>query len=61
LQSILERAYAKAYTHGVRYLKKLDSLSTTVVDWDRFDNHQIFKEQLVLTHGRKRSFWSKYV
>jgi len=60
LLSILERAYAKAYSHGVRYLKKLDSLSTEVEEWDRFDNHQAFKEQLVKTHGRKRSFWSKY-
>ena len=60
LLSILERAYAKAYSHGVRYLKKLDSLSTEVEAWDRFENHQAFKELLVQAHGRKRSFWSKY-
>jgi len=60
LLSILDRAYAKAYPHGVRYLKKLDSLATEIEEWDRFDNHQTFKEQLVKTHGRKRSFWAKY-
>jgi hypothetical protein len=60
LQSILERAYSKAYSHGVRYLKKLDALSIMVKDWDRFDEHPVYKEQLMQTHGRKRSFWSKY-
>ncbi len=60
LQSILERAYSKAYSHGARYLKKLDVLSDMVEDWGRFNDHHAYKEQLVQTHGRKRSFWSKY-
>ncbi len=60
LVSILERGYSKAYSHGVRYLKKLDKLAVSIADWLHFDNHQVFKEQLYQTHGRKRSFWSKY-
>lgn len=60
LISILKRGYTKAYPYGVRYLKKLDTLAISVTDWLRFDTHEIFKEQIVQDHGRKRSFWSKY-
>lgn len=60
LISILERGYTKAYPHGVRYLKKLDKLATSVADWKEFNNHEAFKKQIIEAHGRKRSFWSKY-
>ncbi|MEE9338633.1 MAG: hypothetical protein V3U87_11165 [Methylococcaceae bacterium] len=60
LNSILASARSTAYSHGVRYLKKLDKLAVSIADWLHFDNHQVFKEQLYQTHGRKRSFWSKY-
>lgn len=60
LISILERGYTKAYNHGIRYLKKLDKLSEAVTDWTEFNPHEVFKEQLIEAHGRKRSFWSKY-
>ena len=57
---ILERGYTKAYPHGVRYLKKLDNLATSITQWMKFDNHEMFKDQIYLSHGRKYSFWSKY-
>ena len=60
LVSILERGYTKAYPHGIRYLKKLDSLAESVADWKEFHNHDAFKVQITQAHGRKRSFWSKY-
>jgi hypothetical protein len=60
LISILERCYTKAYPHGIRYLKKLDKLATSVADWKDFNHHETFKEQIIEAHGRKRSFWSKY-
>ncbi|MFQ5356506.1 MAG: tetratricopeptide repeat protein, partial [Mariprofundaceae bacterium] len=60
LISILERGYTKAYPHGIRYLKKLDKLATSVSDWKEFNHHEAFKEQVIEAHGRKRSFWSKY-
>jgi hypothetical protein len=60
LISILERGYTKAYPHGIRYLKKLDKLATSVADWKEFNHHEAFKEQIIEAHGRKRSFWSKY-
>ncbi|HOP40904.1 MAG TPA: hypothetical protein PLI53_07665 [Geobacteraceae bacterium] len=60
LVSILERGYTKAYLHGIRYLKKLDKLSVSVSDWKEFNHHEAFKDRMYQTHGRKRSFWSKY-
>ena len=60
LQSILDRGYARAYPHGVDYLKKLDTLAPTISDWGHNPEHQTFKEQIRQAHGRKRSFWSQY-
>jgi len=60
LISILERGYTKAYPHGVRYLKKLDKLAASIMQWMKFDNHESFKDQIHRSHGRKYSFWSKY-
>jgi hypothetical protein len=60
LNSILDRAYIKSYPHGVRYLKQLDKLALSINDWQGFDTHQAFKEQIIAAHGRKQSFWSKY-
>jgi hypothetical protein len=60
LVSILERSYTKAYSHGVRYLKKLDSLAAKTTDWKNFEDHEAFKNSILQTHGRKKSFWSKY-
>ena len=60
LFSILERAYYKAYYHGVQYLRNLDSLAAGITDWKEFTPHKAFKEQLIKAHSRKRSFWSKY-
>lgn len=60
LVSILERGYTKAYPHGIRYLKKLDKLAGSVFAWKEFSPHEAFKEQIIQTHGRKRSFWAKY-
>ena len=60
LISILERGYTKAYPHGIRYLKKLDTLSASINNWKNFNNHEAFKAQIIQAHGRKRSFWSNY-
>jgi hypothetical protein len=29
-------------------------------DWKNFNHHEVFKDQIIQAHGRKRSFWSKY-
>ena len=60
LTSILQRGSSKAYSHAVRYLKKLDKIAPEVDDWKTFADHEAFKQQLHKAHGRKRSFWSRY-
>ena len=60
LDSILRRALAKYYHHGVRYLKKLDALAPEVEDWRNLLPHEAYKNGLFEAHGRKKSFWSKY-
>lgn len=60
LVSILKRGYTKAYPHGIRYLKKLDKLASTVSAWKEFNHHEAFKDQIYQNHGRKHSFWSRY-
>ncbi len=60
LDSILKRAYTKAYSYGVRYLRKLDNLSKSITDWRNIDDHSAYMEHLLEKHGRKKSFWSRY-
>lgn len=60
LDSILRRAQTKTYPHGVRYLKKLDRLAQSIVDWHNFEDHDNYSEHLKEKHGRKTSFWSRY-
>ncbi len=60
LTSILTRGYIKAYSYGIRYLMKLDRLSTKISDWKGFDDHEAFVVQIKQEHGRKRRFWESY-
>lgn len=60
LNSILERAYSKAYPHAVRYLKQLDWLAEQTDDWKEKSAHSEFTAELKKRHGRKHSFWSQY-
>lgn len=61
LESILRRAISKYYHHGVRYLKKLDTLSPNVTNWREIPLHDIYKQELTKIHFRKKAFWTKYV
>ncbi len=60
LESILARAISKYYTHGVRYLRRLDQLAVKVDEWDDYLDHAAYMAQLKEDHGRKRSFWKRY-
>ena len=60
IDSILQRAQSKAYPHGVRYLEEIDSLAASISDWQSFDSHADYIEQLRQKHGRKYSFWRRY-
>lgn len=60
LDSILSRAVSRYYNHGIRYLEKLDLLEGRIEDWKGLRPHEDYKAGIRATHGRKRSFWSKY-
>ena len=60
LDSILRRAFSKAYDHGVSYLKKLDMLAPAVLDWRGFGKYDVYVKYLRDQHSRKRSFWPRY-
>lgn len=60
LDSILRRGQTNTYSHGVRYLKKLDKLAKAVSEWRGLDDHDTYLQQLRQAHGRKYSFWSRY-
>ncbi|NLN77132.1 MAG: hypothetical protein GX139_12610 [Armatimonadetes bacterium] len=60
LDSILARAVSKYYHHGIRYLKKLDSLAAGIQDWRNLQDHECYRAGLLQTHGRKTSFWAGY-
>jgi len=60
LDSILRRAQSKYYSHGVRYLKKLDRLAKSVSDWRDVITHEAYLGMLRQNHGRKSAFWSRY-
>lgn len=60
LDSILRRAQPRTYSHGARYLRKLDLLAKCVDDWRSVEPHSIYLEHLRQKHGRKTSFWDRY-
>jgi hypothetical protein len=60
IESILKKARSKIYHYAVRYLKKLDLLSTQISDWKSVPDHGTYFESLRAKHGRKTSFWSRY-
>ena len=60
LDSILQRGISKYYHHGVRYLRKLDDLAPSILDWQDVPAHTTYADGLRQTHGRKSSFWSRY-
>ncbi|HQB12371.1 MAG TPA: hypothetical protein PLX96_05280, partial [Candidatus Omnitrophota bacterium] len=60
LEANLARALSKYYSHGVRYLRKLDALSGQVSDWKGIEPHAGYVRQIKHQHGRKPSFWGKY-
>jgi len=59
LLDILIQARSKAYTHAVRYYKKLILIAEKLEDYEILENHIDFMQQLKAGHGRKTSFWSR--
>jgi len=60
LDSLLVRAKAANYNHGVRYLRKLDKLSVAVSDWKGAPSHAEYFAALKRKHKLKSKFWTLY-
>jgi len=60
LDSILKSANTRAYGHGVRYLKKLESMANKIIEWKEISNHEKYLGMLKEAHSKKHSFWEKY-
>lgn len=61
LQDILQKERSKAYSHGARYLAKLD-LFADAADPDlpaHMPSHATFRGSLYRDHARKRGFWGR--
>lgn len=61
LNSMMERAYAKSYHHGVDYLHAMDKVSPLIKDWKTYPTHNAFKVRLLQANRRKTSFWNQYL
>jgi hypothetical protein len=60
LEANLAKALSKYYSHGVRYLRKIDALAGRVSDWHMIESHDIYIQRIKQQHGRKPAFWAKY-
>jgi len=57
----LDRALAKYYSHGVRYLVLAGRIATAVDDWGDQPDHGRYFAELQEQHKRKVSFWKKFM
>lgn len=60
LEANLARALSKYYSHGVRYLRRLDALANQVSDWRGIEPHADYAQKIKQQHGLKPAFWTKY-
>jgi hypothetical protein len=60
LEANLAKSLSKYYSHGVRYLRRLDALAGSVGDWRGIEPHAEYAQKIRQQHGRKPSFWAKY-
>ena len=58
LMAILERGYAKAYSHAARYWLRLCKIAESGYDLSPLPSHETFDAQIRLAHKRKSSFWA---
>ncbi len=60
LEGNLAKAVSKYYSHGIRYLRRLDALANQIRDWRGIKIHGDYVQQIKQQHGRKSAFWVKY-
>jgi hypothetical protein len=60
LEANLAKALSKYYSHGARYLRRLDALANQVSEWRGIEPHAQYAKKIKQQHGRKPAFWAKY-
>lgn len=60
LEANFAKALSKYYSHGVRYLLRLDVLADHIADWRGIEPHAEYAQEIRQQHGRKPAFWAKY-
>lgn len=60
LEANLAKALSKYYSHGVRYLLRLDAIADHIADWRGIEPHAGYVQKIRQQHGRKPAFWAKY-
>ena len=60
LEGNLAKALSKYYSHGVRYLRRLDALANQVNDWGGIEPHADYARKIKQQHSHKPAFWAKY-
>lgn len=58
LLDVLNRAYARAYRHGARYLARLREIAASGVGLMPLPSHEEFEAEIRRRHGRKPAFWA---
>ncbi|MBI2447224.1 MAG: hypothetical protein HYV48_01650 [Candidatus Omnitrophica bacterium] len=59
LEGNLAKALSKYYSHGVRYLRRLDALAKQVSEWGEVEPHVEYVQKIKQQHNRKLAFWTK--
>ena len=58
LDAILNRAYARAYGHALRYWESLAAIAERGADLSRLGMHEAYVAEIRRKHARKVSFWA---
>ena len=53
----LINARSKRYPHAARHLVECARLAARINDYGSYSNHEVYRQQLLSTHGRKTAFW----
>jgi len=60
LQAVVDGAKSKYYNYAAKDLVACGNLSTQITNWEIYDDHNKYLQELEIKHKRKVSFWQKY-
>ncbi|WP_341763547.1 DUF6880 family protein [Candidatus Tisiphia endosymbiont of Beris chalybata] len=60
IEPVLVGAKSKYYNYAAKDLATCHNLSSQITDWHKYQNHQLYFEEISKQHKRKTSFWPEY-